>query len=113
MITENEACKSRAGVGGIDYDKLSGALLWDILCGAVASYRKIVADQMFLPYKGIMSERSVHALPDHECDLTAADAPSYVVASGYTTGHKIFCCLCCAFMCTSSPCWSSRFPSHP
>ena len=32
-------------------------------------------------------------------DLTAADAPSYVVASGYTTVHKIFSCLCCAFLC--------------
>ena len=29
-------------------------------------------------------------------DLTATDAPSYAVASGYTTVYKIFTCLCCA-----------------
>ena len=32
-------------------------------------------------------------------DLTAADAPSFVVASGYTTVHGISSCLCLAFLC--------------
>ena len=32
-------------------------------------------------------------------DLTAADAPSYVVASGFTTVHKILTCVCYAYLC--------------
>ena len=32
-------------------------------------------------------------------DLTATDAPSFVVASGYVTVYKIFNCLCCALLC--------------
>ena len=32
-------------------------------------------------------------------DLTATDAPSFIVASGYVTVYKIFNCLCCAILC--------------
>ena len=32
-------------------------------------------------------------------DLTATDAPSFVVASGFVTVYKIFNCLCCALLC--------------
>ena len=32
-------------------------------------------------------------------DLTATDAPSFVVASGFVTIYKIFNCLCCALLC--------------
>ena len=32
-------------------------------------------------------------------DLTATDAPSFVVASGFVTVYKILGCLCCALLC--------------
>ena len=32
-------------------------------------------------------------------DLTATDAPSFVVASGFVTVYKILNCLCCALLC--------------
>ena len=32
-------------------------------------------------------------------DLTATDAPSFVVASGFVTVYKILGCLCCALIC--------------
>lgn len=32
-------------------------------------------------------------------DLTATDAPSFAVASGYSNVYHIFCCLCSAFLC--------------
>ena len=32
-------------------------------------------------------------------DLTATDAPSFVVANGFVTIHKIFSVLCCALVC--------------
>lgn len=32
-------------------------------------------------------------------DLTATDAPSFVIASGFVTVYKILCCLCCALLC--------------
>ena len=32
-------------------------------------------------------------------DLTATDAPSFAVASGFVTVHKIFSCVCSAFLC--------------
>lgn len=32
-------------------------------------------------------------------DLTATDAPSFVIASGFATIYKIFNCLCCALLC--------------
>ncbi len=32
-------------------------------------------------------------------DLTATDAPSFIVASGYVTVYKIFSCLCCTMLC--------------
>ena len=32
-------------------------------------------------------------------DLTATDAPSFIVASGYVTIYKIFSCLCSALIC--------------
>lgn len=56
-----EASKANAGIGEVDYDKLSaGRPLKDILSSAVENYKKIVSDpQMFLFYKVIMSERSI------------------------------------------------------
>ena len=32
-------------------------------------------------------------------DLTATDAPSFVIASGFVTVYKILNCLCCALLC--------------
>ncbi len=32
-------------------------------------------------------------------DLTATDAPSFVIASGFVTVYKILSCLCCALLC--------------
>ena len=32
-------------------------------------------------------------------DLTAIDAPSFVIASGFVTVYKILSCLCCALLC--------------
>lgn len=32
-------------------------------------------------------------------DLTATDAPSFVIASGFVTVYKILGCLCCALLC--------------
>ena len=32
-------------------------------------------------------------------DLTSIDAPSFVVASGFTTVYKVLTCLCCALLC--------------
>ena len=57
-----EASKRRAGIGEVDYDKLSEhQSLKDVICGAVENYKRIVTDpQMYLFYKVIMSERSIN-----------------------------------------------------
>ena len=55
--------KNNAGVGEVDYDRLSeGTSLKEIISGVLENYKKIVTDpQMYLFYKVIMSERSINA----------------------------------------------------
>ena len=60
------------------------------------------ADRTFLLLHDVIGARSY---PGYEwmkqavSDLTAADAPSFVVASGFMTVYKIFSCVCSVFLC--------------
>ena len=57
------ASKSRAGLGEVDYDRLSGnEPLKEIISGAIEDYKKIVTDpQMYLFYRVILSERPINS----------------------------------------------------
>ena len=48
---------------------------------------------------GAMHYSNYNWLSQAVSDLTATDASSFVIASGFTTVYKIFNCLCCALLC--------------
>ncbi len=48
---------------------------------------------------GAMSYPGYNWMKQAVSDLTASDAPSFVIASGFVTVYKIFNCLCCALLC--------------
>ena len=48
---------------------------------------------------GTMNYSGYNWMSQAVSDLTATDAPSFVVASGIVTVYKIFSCLCCALLC--------------
>lgn len=48
---------------------------------------------------GAMNYPGYNAMSQAVSDLTATDAPSFAVASGYSAVYGIFSCLCCAFLC--------------
>lgn len=48
---------------------------------------------------GAMNYPNYNWLSQAVSDLTAKDAPSFVIASGYVTIYGIFNCLCCASLC--------------
>ena len=48
---------------------------------------------------GAMHYSNYNWLSQAVSDLTATDAPSFVIASGFATVYKIFNCLCCALLC--------------
>lgn len=48
---------------------------------------------------GAMNYPGYNWLSQAVSDLTATDATSFVIASGYVTVYKIFSCLCCAILC--------------
>ena len=48
---------------------------------------------------GAMNYPGYDAMSQAVSDLTATDAPSFAVASGYSAVYGIFSCLCCAFLC--------------
>ena len=67
---------------------------WTLFCGilSVLFYflHDVIGAQYYPGYEWMKQAVS---------DLTAADAPSFVVASGFTTVYKIFSCVCSAFLC--------------
>ena len=67
---------------------------WTLVCGilSVLFYflHDVIGAQYYPGYEWMKQAVS---------DLTAADAPSFVVASGFTTVYKIFSCVCSAFLC--------------
>ena len=48
---------------------------------------------------GAMNYSGYNWMSQAVSDLTATDAPSFVVASGFVTVYKILNCLCCALLC--------------
>ena len=79
----------------MENEKLNRQLwLLVLICGVLAVITYLLHDVVGgLHYPGY--EWTKQAVSD----LTAADAPSYVVASGFTTVHKILTCVCYAYLC--------------
>lgn len=48
---------------------------------------------------GSMNYEGYNPMSQAVSDLTATDAPSFVIANGFVTVYKIFNCLCCAVLC--------------
>lgn len=48
---------------------------------------------------GAMNYPGYDAMRQAVSDLTATDAPSFAIASGYSAVYGIFSCLCCAVLC--------------
>ena len=48
---------------------------------------------------GAMNYPGYNPMSQAVSDLTATDAPSFVVAGGFVTVYKILNCLCCALLC--------------
>lgn len=48
---------------------------------------------------GAMNYSGYNWMSQAVSDLTAADSPSFIIASGYVTVYKILNCLCCALLC--------------
>ena len=67
---------------------------WTLVCGvtSVIFYflHDVIGAQYYPGYE--WTKRAVS-------DLTATDAPSFAVASGLVTVHKIFACICSAYLC--------------
>ena len=67
---------------------------WTLICGllSVVFYflHDVIGAQNYPGYEWTKQAVS---------DLTATDAPSFAVASGFVTVHKIFSCVCSAFLC--------------
>ena len=67
---------------------------WTLVCGILSALFYLLHDVIGAQY-----------YPGYEwtkqavSDLTATDAPSFAVASGYVTVHKVFNCVCSAFLC--------------
>lgn len=66
---------------------------WACVCGIVSVVFYLLHDCI-----GAMYYPGYRWMAQAVSDLTAADAPSFVIAKGFTTVHGIFCCLCCAFL---------------
>ena len=67
---------------------------WLCLTGVISIIFYILHDIV-----GSMNYPSYNPMSQAVSDLTATDAPSFVVASGFVTVYKIFSCLCCALLC--------------
>ena len=79
----------------MENEKLNRQLwLLVLICGVLAVITYLLHDVIGgLHYPGYVWTKQAVS------DLTAADAPSYVVASGFTTVHKILTCVCYAYLC--------------
>ena len=64
------------------------------LCGVLSIIFYILHDII-----GSMNYPGYNPMSQAVSDLTATDAPSFVVATGFVTVYKIFSCLCCACLC--------------
>lgn len=67
---------------------------WTIVCGILSVVFYFLHDVM-----GAQNYPGYEWMKQAVSDLTAADAPSFVVASGFVTVHKVFNCVCMAFLC--------------
>lgn len=67
---------------------------WTLICGILSVIFYILHDVV-----GAMNYPGYNWMEQAVSDLTAVDAPSFAVASGYVTVYKIFNCICCAFLC--------------
>lgn len=67
---------------------------WFCLSGAISIIFYLLHDII-----GSMNYPGYNWMRGAVSDLTATDAPSFVVASGYITVYKILNCLCCALLC--------------
>lgn len=67
---------------------------WLCLGGIISIIAYFLHDIM-----GALSYPGYNWMSQAVSDLTATDAPSFVVASGYVTIHKIFSCICSILVC--------------
>lgn len=74
--------------------KKKSLINWLCLSGIISIIFYILHDIV-----GGMNYPSYNFMSQAVSDLTATDAPSFVVASGYVTIYKILNCLCCALVC--------------
>lgn len=82
-IKPMESEKNRTGLG-----------TWTLICGILSILFYVLHDAI-----GAMHYPGYNWMARAVSDLTAADAPSFIVASGYVTVYKIFNCVCSAFLC--------------
>ena len=68
--------------------------VWTLVFGILAMLFYLLHDIV-----GAMHYPGYDPMTQAVSDLTAVDAPSYVVASGYTKIYSIFSCLCNVFVC--------------
>lgn len=67
---------------------------WTLACGILSILFYVLHDVV-----GAMHYPGYNHMRQAVSDLTAADAPSFVVASGFSTVYSIYSCICCAFLC--------------
>lgn len=74
--------------------KKKSLINWLCLSGVVSIIFYLLHDIV-----GAMNYPGYNPMSQAVSDLTATDAPSFIVSSGFVTVYKILCCLCCALLC--------------
>jgi len=67
---------------------------WALVCGVLSVVFYFLHDCF-----GAVNYPGYNWMTQAVSDLTAVDAPSFVIAKGYSTVSGIFTCICCAFLC--------------
>jgi hypothetical membrane protein len=68
--------------------------MWALLCGILCIVFYVLHDII-----GAMNYPGYDPMRQAVSDLTAVDAPSFAVASGYVAVYGIFSCICCVLLC--------------
>lgn len=74
--------------------KKKSLINWFCLSGVISIIFYLLHDIV-----GAMNYPGYNWMSQAVSDLTAADAPSFVISSGFVTVYKILNCLCCAVLC--------------